>query len=355
MRAGRDCVGLATFDLDPGDLRFCAVQMPAGWRVDRITVDGVPASWLATSEGRFRIELGQRAEPLRLAVYYRRDAAVADSVDRLVAAPTLLDVPMPEMLWTISAEGPIEARRAVASDDDTPLSPLQMATRRYRGLVNVAERYLAASRQQPREEVIEAVRPWCLRVAAARDEVSRCRSDELDIVRRSAVDETVRGIDERWTNAVAELPRDAMVAAGILGDPTSTSAGEAAQLWQTTVTDLAFSQHLATAPGIEGLAVKDLQRDGGLPGRAIAAVACFGLAVLLVRHRRAVALLEVSVAWLYVFGIVAGAVWWIGLEPSFVGPVILAWSALSLLFWWRGSATAAATEAPTSASASQPV
>jgi hypothetical protein len=336
--ADDDCRGLATFDVDPGDLRHCAMQMPMGWRIDRITIDGVPATWYATGEGRFRIELAQGIAPLRIAVFYQREATTQETRHDEVAAPTFLDLPMPETLWSISAAGPVDvsADRSDA-DQDIALTPLDVAIRRYQGLVRVVARFVDSSRQRPREEVDAAARSWLGRVATARADVARRRSDEFDIVRRSAADESIRRVDSIWQAVTARLATDETAPAG--PPEGNRASGDVVSLWQATVSDRQFDAYVATPPTVDRLEVTSVGESTGLWGRAIAAIACAGLAIVMVRQRRWLGRVDLSIGWLYAIGLAVGTIWWMTLVPSVVGLAILAWSALSLLFWWRGTST----------------
>ena len=276
--------------------------------------------------------------PLRIAVFYERERATPAADDDDIAAPTLLDLPMPDTLWSISAVAPVDLSGGVEAREPNKLTPLEMAIRRYQALVEVVEQFEVSSRQRPREEVATALRPWRTRVATARADVSRLRGDELDIVRRSAADETIQSVDVRWQAVTSRRAVD-QTAADVPPDEESTN-GDVVSLWQATVAGRAFTAHVVTSPTLDRLEVTAVGNSTGLWGRAIAAVILAVLAIMVVRQRSILGRVDVSIGWLYTVGLAVGGVWWLELIPSVVGLMIFVWSAISLFVLVAGTVRA---------------
>jgi hypothetical protein len=343
-QADRSCVGMATFDLEPGGSPDVPLQMPSRYDRVHVSVAGVPTEAAPqprapAGTNEWRVPLSPSGRPQRIEVLFSGELPEpASAADRSLDAPTLGNLPVEQTLWTVVGPSSFEPgqpeQRSLTDSQPHELSRLKSAA----ALIESAS---ALPAEDP-QETLRWYRPWARRLAAARTALQnrpapdgpakRSLQKELDAIddRQSQIAEQL-GVTEVYEHLKRSGPP---VAAG-----TAPQEWSAAGLWQRS---LARGQAATrcTIPGRSDSITLSYRRGQttGLPYRLAGAAGLAGLIALAVLGLRRGVLVEWFKRWPQAIGVAAGLAWWLWLSPSILGlGIVLVSLIASLLPGWKYS------------------
>ena len=96
------CCGAAAFDLEPGGAGECPLQLPDGYELLQVSVEGMPVAPQAVGDRSWRFPLASQRLPQRVEVFFRGALGNVAENDRCTFdAPALGQWPVRQTLWTI--------------------------------------------------------------------------------------------------------------------------------------------------------------------------------------------------------------------------------------------------------------
>ncbi len=96
------CSGRATFDLQPGGQMFCPLNLPDGYELVHLSIDGQPVAPFSLGPGKWKCPLISQRLPQSVDVVFR--GVLSDplrSGPREFSAPSLGNLPVTQTMWTI--------------------------------------------------------------------------------------------------------------------------------------------------------------------------------------------------------------------------------------------------------------
>ncbi len=190
--------GVATFDLAPGGLTTCDLEVPAEADLVWAEVDGTPALLQPRTDDRWRISLGLGTAPHRVAVIFAGDRprATASSERRPWRAPRLYSGETPieveRTLWTISRPRPSTmgpSQRTSAADR------FKLEVARLRTIETLTAAGAEVLADQPSDVVSAWYGGWATRLEQSRRKVEALAAG--DVVDQADVDLTRRIVDQQ--------------------------------------------------------------------------------------------------------------------------------------------------------------
>ena len=320
------CLGLAAFDLDPADLSTCTLRLPPDYRLDQVTVAGLPATLAAAGQRQWQVSLGPGRLPQRIEVLFSGrlpESAAAGS--QPLAAPTLNNLPVQQTLWSISGPAQLEFRSGAGLE---PIGRSQQELFRLRTIATMVERALDVP-VDDLEQRDRWFRAWTRRWSAAQDEVRRqlvlaeaveaapeARAELEAIQRRQALVLERLGGEEKW--------KDAPAGAAVIEEP--------AELWLSALDRPQAVLRLASGEGPDSISLLCRQSQPVAPiSRLSGVVGVVALTVLGAWAVRRPLVRAVLSRWPHAFGVAIGLAWWLWLAPSIVGWGIVLLSLLAAL------------------------
>lgn len=140
LRADGTCAGVAAFDVEPARQQFCILRVPEGIEIIQATVGGVPAVQEAGAEGEpWILRLGSDRLPQRIEVLFTGKQPTSSPIgDRRIVAPTLVELPAIQTLWTVEYEGR-QRLRPLLQHTSVPLTKqLELRLQTVRELLEIA-------------------------------------------------------------------------------------------------------------------------------------------------------------------------------------------------------------------------
>ncbi len=332
-RSDGTCHGVTAFDLEPAGLAECPLDLPDGFRLVQVALDGLPATPAVHGENRFAVPLGLSTLPQRLEVVFdgRLSGPDSDGIRRF-PLPRLGDLPVRQMLWTIAGPSGSTTRHP------NSMAPWEQELLRLRHLSDVVD--LVAD--FPDEEPASAARwylPWARRWRASFDEAQRLVALAKDPGAAQATRADLEALRGRQRQAAERLKATDMWS----------------QVWSetaiaSTMTDIFLRTVDRPERAIRGSAeggvgaislVCRAQRPAQGLRPIVDALVVLGLTLALAAAVGRPTVAKMLSQWPHLVGIVAGAAWWWWLTPSLVGAVVATASAVGLLHiaWrrWRSS------------------
>ena len=287
-------VGVASYDLEPGELKKCDLLIPAGVDLLHATVDDVPALLQSINATTATLELGAERLPQRIAILFAGHAAPLATVDRslTLVAPSLQGLKARKTLWAIR----------------DPSKQAASAPRLAHRLI------VAAETRQLRVGMLQELLDYNL------GPVPQHRSHDLQRWR------------ERWQqrlSAATAKPLDASSASVVsLRDGMKWPQGVSDQ------DDWTYCSFDGDAPK---LTIIRRNRDFVSLGKQVAMALAICVAMLFVwKLSRYEGVRDAFSRWPHLPGVVIGLAWWLWLSPSAVGWLIAAiFLASSLRPAWR--------------------
>ena len=320
------CLGLAAFDLDPADLPTCTLRLPPDYRLDQVTVAGLPATLAAAGQRQWQVSLEPGRLPQRIEVLFSGrlpESAAAGS--QPLAAPALNNLPVQQTLWSIAGPAQLEFRSGAGLE---PIGRLQQELFRLRTIATMVQRALDVPVDDP-EQRDRWFRAWTRRWSAAQDELRRqlllaeavqsapeARAELEAIQRRQALVLQRLGVEEKW--------KDASAPAAVIEEP--------AELWLSALDRPQAVLRLAAGGGPDSISLLCRQSQPVPPISRLAGV--LGVVAFTVLGAWAVRrplFCEVLGRWPYAFGVAIGLAWWLWLAPSVVGWGVVLLSLLAAL------------------------
>jgi hypothetical protein len=312
---------VAAFDLVPGGISVCPLQLPPGSEMISASIDGIPARAQSLKQGGWQLNLHSDRLPQRVTVVYRGTMAEADGPGtRDFAAVLLGEIPVEQTLWTVS--GPTCFALGESAEKD-PLRAAEREWLRLRRLDDVIDR--AANLFS--EDNTETWRWYRLHLrywAAARSAVLRQLLPISQTGAGRAMQKELETLENRQRKLAARLEMSEVLLKLLTATPP---ASEPEQWWS----DMLFDRETAVGFEQKGrLASLSLNYAWAEKSQtlerfwAICAIAAF-LAIFLWGIRKGFwnRLLEFSPSANYLlFGLI-GIAWWLWLSPSWLGCAIL--------------------------------
>ncbi|MGQ9576098.1 MAG: hypothetical protein ACUVUC_12345 [Thermoguttaceae bacterium] len=326
-RADGTCHGLAIFDVKPAGLGHCLLELPPGFGLVQLRVEGSPAAAWPVQARIWQIPLGPSRLPQRIEVLFAGVLAEAgDSGPREFPAPRLVDLPVEQMLWTIA--GP-------AGFDPVPGQPIGSAERldqelcRLGAISRTIEGVIGSPLADP-EELARWYRRWARRWNRS-DQKAR---QMLWQVEQTEAEQGVRNQLEAIHRRHA-LIAERLGAADVLvqtAEPGRIEDWLDLWLWNLdragSVTRHIVQGNLGQLP----LAYRQDRQDRPI-WRVLAALGVAAGSAFLARAPGRMALAAAMQRWPHWFGIIAGLVCWLALRPSLLGCLILLSLLASVVFW----------------------
>jgi hypothetical protein len=338
-RADGTCTGTATFDLVPDGRLWYPLCLPDKYRLIETHLDHVlcvpvphgesspkatdPAA--AASEVReYRIQLASRTLPQRIEVVFSGRLATDQWREpKAWAAPRLGDLPVERTLWRVCGPRQFAPNRPATAADRLAHELIRLSN-----TAAIIEQGLALPNRKT-DELLNWYRPWARRCAAMQYEVrSALSAVNQPLAVRSARD-LLQRIDDRQREIAKELQAEDILNRWRDEIPAALDANT---LWDTTP-----PSPQSTALLVENGADGDGSGDNGkgdlsfYPLRAsnfwtrfyavLAIVAAMGLAQ---QGLRGGLLPMLANRWPHLLGVVAGLLWWLFLNPSLLGLIIVA-------------------------------
>jgi len=302
-------VAMASFDLEPADLKQCTLEMPAESTLIRAETDGLPVLLEpeGTSPVRYRLNLGSDHLPQRVVVLYESQTAV-NGAKRSFAAPTLVNIPVMQTLWTITGEN----GKALPSSHHVGLARQEQV--RLSVLLNLLERADNVLLESEPAEAAAWRRPWLTRYNDLQGRLSDLENNKL--------------------NDLFSQDRDAMRSEA--ASPASRAIWLPVAMWrerfpQSTPTRLSFQG----GKGQVVVAYAPTTAPWWATFFWIVLLAAVVAAIEWLFHQAW--LYEMVLQWPHAPGVLAGVAWWLFLSPSYVGLIIAGVSlVLSFASPWRG-------------------
>lgn len=325
------CHGVATYDLEPGRASTCPLRLPAGYRLVRVNVAGVPVAPVPVRAGAWTLPLGPDRLPQRVEVLFTADLPAAGrSARQRFEAPSLGDLPVEETLWTVAGPPSAEASHAEGVQATVPWRHELARLRSAAAMIESASR---ASSEDP-EETLRWYRVWARRLIAARTALKQT-STGSGPGRRAQLE--VRRVDQQQARIAQRLGMGNVLSQLAAETPVADDPDELWQWWlapRRSLTRYAFSEWT----GSLGLRCRPV--GGGRPAGRLAAAVLLGLGTVLtvsgLRRGWVAALLR---QWPAAAGVVLGLAWWLWLSPSVLGwAIVLTSLVASWRSGWRRSA-----------------
>ena len=330
------CHGVSAFDLEPAGLTTCPLVLPAGFRLVRVFVNGERASVTPMAPDRWQVLLASARLVQHIEVLFAGQLPQESGpLWRVFPTVTLGEIPIRQVVWSISS--PPDCSASPGQQQET-LTPLQNALMELRALAAAVQR----AGELPGEELDDLTRwyrRWARRWAAARREMSHqlvlASSGEASTVR-----EEVETLDKRQAS-IAERLGLGETASRSLSEPRRSE--DAAEVW------LADSEtrpviRVKTAGTITSLGLQYQRlRPSQLRSRwlSLLGLVAFSLGWVLGIRRGIFA--TAYRRWPCIAGILLGAAWWWWLDPSILGWLVMVLSlAAGLWTEWRRWRTATA-------------
>ena len=312
------------FDVDPAGTKECLLSLPAGAELVDLRVAGVPSVLRSKGEGVWGVAFATPApQRVELLLIGRLSEPSADG-SRQFDSPRLGELPVARTLWSIS--GPAEfLPRPPAGIESVDALDLEMV--RLKSTVSCADLALM-DRGKARQTAAGWSEAWFRSWRTGRERLKQrlAHAGGSNHVERIAAElEMMAGkmVEfARRLNTPPQLPAD-----------TENVMGESSQRWQETVPASANTVHYVSTPGSTGLKIAYSQAPAE-PWweRLLVALGCVVLVPLVWFGRLRKTATQLAYRWPAALGVCAGLVWWLWLEPSVLGWVIVAGTLLLAIF-----------------------
>lgn len=314
-----NCQGVATFDLESGGAAHCVLQLPAGHRLQNVTIDNLPAQLADLGENRWRLALGAQGLPQRVDVIFTGSLSGSDSFRRF-EAPRLVDLDVEQTLWTVYGLPHYKTGQPPAADQR--VSATQQELLRLKNITALAQLRPEVIGEHLPEEIARWYRPWRDRFSARRTRLDwelaaggQHGGTSEDSAESRLLDQKIAAIDSRLGSTPTSMRRN------------STTHG-AAELLTAAHGNLLPSHYVIHGRSHELTLAYPHADATDWPTRLAFALVLLSLgagAVFVLRDRQ----LPTFAPSLVLGSIALG--WWLFLTPSLVGPLLLVpacWAAL---------------------------
>jgi len=323
----------AAFDLEPAGLQRCRLQLPERSQLVQVLLDGTPCMVRRRVPREWQMALGPDQLPQRIEVVWLGTAEAPDGSrsEIRLASPTLLGptgekLHVRKTLWSVV--GPPRAGPAIPLAGGQPAGTRQLESYRLQsaaGLVASAVDFMAENTAQ---EVARWYAPWARRIRDSGRTIAEVPPADGEADPRDPLE--LRTIYEQQT-ALAER-----LGTSSLRDALARSrevSREVADLWQHLAARRAPAIQLVGVDPADSVLLRYARPEHDARGTQVAASILLGLAGILGFYAVRVTW---NVPWLdacpQLVGVGVGLAWWLWLEPSLFGWLIVAVSVLSAVW-----------------------
>ena len=168
--ADGSCCGAAVFDLEPGGAGECPLNLPKGYELIQVSVEGLAVTPRAVDGQSWRFPLASRHLPERVEVLFRRRPSATDQTSRQnFEAPALGGLPVRQTLWTVIGQ----SSRPLSDPEGVPtVGAWKQELARLRSAAAAFESACTVQSDDP-EETLRSYQLWNQRLKAARTAVER--------------------------------------------------------------------------------------------------------------------------------------------------------------------------------------
>jgi hypothetical protein len=351
--------GTALFDLEPAGASNCLLELAPNERLIHVRADGLAVAARQVDEHHWSVALGDGKLPQQMEIVFTADlpSETASSGHWLLSAPVLVDLPADQTLWSVTAttaasasggnvaaggisgggvvgdsvaDGSVPGNIATAVGP-APATALHQNLIRLETILQLIESAGSAPAAEPDGQFVRWLPLWAHRLLVARGAVDRCRVREGSSEAGRAADEEIHAIDVRQAKLIHRPGIGRLMAEPSVSPLASPSADNVVDLWRQTDRDgrpvsdylvRGFDSSLTLALPHRGLGETGRRLVSALWGATIVGL-LFWLAG---RPNRWTTIVSRPA----IFGIVAGLFWWLEMEPSWLGLVIVAVSLLAV-------------------------
>jgi hypothetical protein len=310
--------GLAAFDLEPAGLSNCPLYLPSHARLICVSVDGVSTVPQPEAESLWQVPLQSTTIPQRLEVLFAGRLPSPASTGVLpFEAPALGRLPTRHALWSISGPADFQPRLPGTAK---PAGPLEMDVVRLQEISSVTDLILNLSMRADESDKTDQWQDiWCRRWEACRQQIRR-NSDAVPSPSRRTMAGQIAVLDRKYKELRGRFSRGS----GPATEAAESSILESPQLWhgctaspQTTVRCVA-----AAGPSVLLVGVQHTRADPWLY-RLLAALGCALLLPLLALGSVRRSACRFCCRWPAAVGVAVGLAWWLWLQPSILGWLLI--------------------------------
>jgi hypothetical protein len=169
-RADGSCCGAAVFDLEPAGAGECPLNLPKGYDLVQVSVEGLPVTPRAVAAQNWRFPLTSRQLPERVEVLFRGRLPTTEQASRQrFEAPALGDLPVRQTLWTVIGQ----PSQVTTEPEGVPaVSAWKQELLRLKSAAAAFELACATQSDDP-EEMFRCYQLWNHRLTTARAAVQR--------------------------------------------------------------------------------------------------------------------------------------------------------------------------------------
>lgn len=325
-RHDEPCEAAAAFDLEPGGLTACPMRLAAGWRIVSLAVDGAPLAAQTMGNDAVQVPLRSNRLPQRI------ELALTGPADAPIAMSPVWpgDIPVQASLFTIMP--PFDWRATPAAAQAEIIDAATCARARLDATVALIDLSPEVLAMTPAEELSAWYRPWAKRLLAC--EASWRGESQPGIGEQSVTDQPlldVPRIADAWRKTARKLGTQSILTAAARRRPVASSALD---LWLLEHAGEP-AIHCRVTSGSRAAPLR-LVADRRQPNAQQALVSVIiGLLLLAVVALAGLPLVSDGPRrWPQVIGVALGLAWWLWLQPSVLGWLIVAYSLLSA---WRSA------------------
>ncbi len=295
--------GLAIFDIEPAGETDLPLKLPERAELVHLRVGGMPVAPEEADDGSWLVRPLSAVVPLRVEVlYFGRPARSTAQGPVRLERPGFAGLPVHETLWTVFGPEGFRLRTVEAADR---ADAAQLDRIRLKSTVSLL-RQMKTSGILDSEEAGGWVAPWLAMWAACRERLQHGGA---------AAD--LQLLDEEFASIVKDTAASPPGAARLLAD----TAG----LWSQVVSARNTSAYYVGSPGAASLTVVYEQvGSGGRWQQVLLGTAFLALIPVALAGRVRRTALELACRWPMAVGVILGVSWWLLLEPSAFGWVIIA-------------------------------
>lgn len=319
----------AIFDLQPAGKTHLPLSLPDHAKLVYLRVAGVSVAPEEEADSSWRFRLVSRAVPQRIEVLYcGRLSSPVSGGPIVLEAPSLGPLPVRQTLWTVFS--PKDYRPRPGGLD--PVDEARLDLIRLKALA-LAWEQAAESAAGESDADGGWNRLWLSRWIAARGRLQRRLAAGVPSPERREYEKELPVLDERFA-ALVKRSHDSDATT-----PGSRQLDGESSLIQTALGSASPAPACyALSPGASSLTIAyESERSEPVWHRMLLGAACLALVPFTLVRRMRRGATAWLVRWAGVFGVLAGLIWWLFLEPAALGwlMVLFALICVAISRWWK--------------------
>jgi hypothetical protein len=121
------CLGAAFFDVEAAGAIDCPLELPAGFQLLQLSIDGLPVDAVRGDAGTWAVPLASQPSVSHVEMLFFAESAIPHAPAGwprrcMFRAPKLGDLPLDRIVWTIAAPGSLQASVAAGGQTSPPPS-----------------------------------------------------------------------------------------------------------------------------------------------------------------------------------------------------------------------------------------